>query len=124
MVERFFSFYNLFNTLSSFDLGPPLYSQHFSKLLVSGDFHDKTPPGTVQVLTSSSQETPQLFDPSHSDTVNNDVHDSEGGDANGDLLEEQKDVDPLDQFLPPPPKAKCSEELQVSSLQMQVWFKN
>ncbi|XP_048321236.2 protein bfr2 [Ziziphus jujuba] len=77
----------------------------------NGDFHDKTPPGTVQVLTSSSQDT-QLFDPSQSDTVNNDVHDSEGGDATGALLEEQKDVDPLDKFLPPPPKAKCSEELQ------------
>lgn len=27
-------------------------------------------------------------------------------------LESSKDVDPLDKFLPPPPKAKCSEELQ------------
>ncbi|KAL0305613.1 UNVERIFIED_CONTAM: SAP30-binding protein [Sesamum radiatum] len=27
-------------------------------------------------------------------------------------IEEQKDVDPLDKFLPPPPKGKCSDELQ------------
>ncbi|KAF3451303.1 hypothetical protein FNV43_RR07398 [Rhamnella rubrinervis] len=77
----------------------------------NGDFHDKTPPGTVQVLTTSG-ETTQLFDPSHSDMMNETVHDSEGGDATGVVLEEQKDADPLDKFLPPPPKAKCSEELQ------------
>lgn len=27
----------------------------------------------------------------------------------------EEEVDPLDKFLPPPPKVKCSEELQVSS---------
>lgn len=30
------------------------------------------------------------------------------------IEEEKKDIDPLDKFLPPPPKEKCSEELQVS----------
>ncbi|KAF3442400.1 hypothetical protein FNV43_RR16316 [Rhamnella rubrinervis] len=80
-------------------------------LSANGDFHYKTPPGTVQVL-STSGETTQLFDPSHSDMMNETVHDSEGGDATGAVLEEPKDVDPLDKFLPPPPKAKCLGELQ------------
>lgn len=31
--------------------------------------------------------------------------------------EEQKDVDFLEKFLPPPPKEKCSDELQVS-----LWY--
>lgn len=88
----------------------------FLPLFGVGDFQDKTSPGTVQVLTASGETTPQLFDPSHSDMMNDTVQHSEGGDATGAVSEEQKDVDPLDKFLPPPPKAKCSEELQVSSL--------
>lgn len=44
------------------------------------------------------------------------VHDSEGGEAEEAVVEEKTDVDPLVKFLPPPPKVKCSEELQVSSL--------
>lgn len=31
--------------------------------------------------------------------------------------EEQKDVDSLEKFLRPPPKEKCSDELQVS-----LWY--
>lgn len=30
-------------------------------------------------------------------------------------LELPKEVDPIDKFLPPPPKEKCSDELQVSN---------
>ncbi|XP_068324646.1 uncharacterized protein [Pyrus communis] len=71
---------------------------------VPGDFHDKTPPGTVR--------TPQLSEPSNSDTMNETVLESEGRDAAEAVAEEQKDIDPLDKFLPPPLKAKCSEELQ------------
>ncbi|PON77043.1 SAP30-binding protein [Parasponia andersonii] len=78
----------------------------------NGDFHDRTPSGTIQVLTPSNQATPQLSDPSHSDKMNYAVHDSDVGGAADSMVEEQKDVDPLDKFLPPPPKAKCSEELQ------------
>lgn len=86
-------------------------------MFVAGDFHDRTPPGTVQVLTPSNQATPQLSDPSQSDKVNYAVPDSDVGGAADSMVEEQKDLDPLDKFLPPPPKVKCSEELQVSSVQ-------
>ncbi|KAL5575214.1 hypothetical protein UlMin_016913 [Ulmus minor] len=78
----------------------------------NGDFHDNTPTGTVQVLTPSNQATPQLSDTSQSDKVNPAVHDSEFGDAAEAVIEDQKDFHPLDRFLPPPPKDKCSEELQ------------
>lgn len=47
--------------------------------------------------------------------MNDTALESEGIDAEQAVAEEQKDVDPLDKFLPPPVKAKCSEELQVSS---------
>ncbi|MED6148453.1 hypothetical protein PIB30_053337 [Stylosanthes scabra] len=76
-----------------------------------GDLLDRTPSGAVQVmaLTPSNQaNTPQL-----SDTMNDDamfrLDDAEPPEAGQD---EQKSEDPLDKFLPPPPKAKCSEELQ------------
>ncbi|KAL8491837.1 hypothetical protein ACS0TY_023444 [Phlomoides rotata] len=36
-------------------------------------------------------------------------------DAVIDSVTEQKDVVPLDKFLPPPPMAKCSNELQMLS---------
>lgn len=49
------------------------------------------------------------------DTMNIDAvirtDDAELGEADQD---EPKSGDPLDYFLPPPPKARCSEELQVS----------
>ncbi|XP_024016958.1 uncharacterized protein LOC21389738 isoform X2 [Morus notabilis] len=78
---------------------------------VNGDFHDGTTPGTAQVRTPSNQATPLVSYPSQSDKMNSAVHDLEIGDAT-EVIEEQKDVDPLDKFLPPPPKVKCSEELQ------------
>ncbi|VVA35271.1 PREDICTED: SAP30-binding [Prunus dulcis] len=81
-------------------------------LSANGDFHDKTPPGTVHILTPLDQATPQLSEPSQSDTMHDAALESEGIDAEQAVAEEQKDVDPLDKFLPPPAKAKCSEELQ------------
>ncbi|KAM3700542.1 hypothetical protein ACJW31_05G106500 [Castanea mollissima] len=51
----------------------------------NGHFQDNTPPGTVQAPSHQVEEA---------------------------VMEEGKEVDPLDKFLPPPPKAKCSEELQ------------
>ena len=88
--------------------------------VIAGDLQDRSPLGTVQVLTPSNQaNTPQFSEPLKSDTMNNDAvirsEDAELGEAD---QEEQKYVDPLDKFLPPPPKAKCSEELQVSSVKM------
>lgn len=70
-------------------------------------------------MTPSNQANIQFSEPLKSDTVNNDAvirsDDAEIGEADHD---DEKSVDPLDKFLPPPPKAKCSEELQVSSVKM------
>lgn len=77
-------------------------------VFIAGDLHDKTP-------QLSNHATPQLSEPSQSDTMNETVLESEGRNAADAVAEDQKNVDPLDKFLPPPLKAKCSEELQVSS---------
>ncbi|KAK6268619.1 hypothetical protein QUC31_012779 [Theobroma cacao] len=73
--------------------------------ITNGDFQGKTPPAAVQV-------TPQLsnVEPSQPETMNNAVTESEGVEVEEPVAVEN--VDPLDKFLPPPPKAKCSEELQ------------
>ncbi|GAU31648.1 hypothetical protein TSUD_38450 [Trifolium subterraneum] len=79
------------------------------------DLLDRTSSGTVQVLTPNNQaNTPQFSETLKSDALNNDDEirpdDAElEGEADQD---ENKPVDPLDTFLPPPPKVKCSEELQ------------
>ncbi|RZC29551.1 hypothetical protein D0Y65_001223 [Glycine soja] len=93
---------------------------YLMKYVIAGDLQDRTPLGTVQVLTPSNQaNTPQFSKPLKSDTMNKDAiirsDDAEFGEAD---QEEQKYVDPLDKFLPPPSKARCSEELQVSSVKM------
>lgn len=82
--------------------------------VINGDLLDRTSSGTVQVLTPNNQaNTPQFSEALQSDTLNNDAvirpNDAELEEADQD---EHKSVDPLDKFLPPPPKAKCSEELQ------------
>lgn len=76
----------------------------------NGHFQDNTPPGTVQA--PSHQVTSPSFDQSQSDAMNYVVRESEGAQVEEAVMEEGKEVDPLDKFLPPPPKAKCSEELQ------------
>nr|KYP70271.1 SAP30-binding protein [Cajanus cajan] len=79
----------------------------------NGDLLDRAPLGSVQVMTLSNQANTEFSEPLKSDTMNNDAvirsDDAELGEADQD---EQKYVDPLDKFLPPPPKVKCSEELQ------------
>ncbi|RYR74488.1 hypothetical protein S83_004157 [Arachis hypogaea] len=82
--------------------------------LTNGDLLDRTPSGAVHVMTPSNQaNTPQLSEQLKSDTMNDDAmigpDDAEPVEAGQD---EQKAEDPLNKFLPPPPKAKCSEELQ------------
>ncbi|XP_059669661.1 uncharacterized protein LOC132314905 isoform X1 [Cornus florida] len=86
---------------------------------VLGDFQEKTPSGTVQVLTPNTQATPpqssEQLNPSQSDPINYAVNESEPAEVdNADQIsiEVPKDVDPLDGFLPSPPKSKCSDELQ------------
>ncbi|MED6144967.1 hypothetical protein PIB30_020438 [Stylosanthes scabra] len=82
--------------------------------VTNGDLLDRTPSGAVQVMTPSNQaNTPQLSEQLKSDTMNDDAmirpDDAEPAEA---FQDELKSEDPLDRFLPPPPKAKCSEELQ------------
>ncbi|KAK7302960.1 hypothetical protein RJT34_13857 [Clitoria ternatea] len=81
--------------------------------VINGDLQDRTPSGTVQVLTPGNQANTQFSEPLKLDSMNVDAvirsDDAELGETDHD---EQKYVDPLDKFLPPPPKAKCSEELQ------------
>ncbi|KAG2687886.1 hypothetical protein I3843_09G070600 [Carya illinoinensis] len=79
--------------------------------IANGNFHEKTPTGSIQALTPSNQVTPSS-DPSHNDATNNAVHESDGAHDEEAVMEHEKEVDPMDKFLPPPPKAKCSEELQ------------
>eukprot|EP00262_Sarcandra_glabra_P021906 TRINITY_DN9444_c0_g3_i2.p1 TRINITY_DN9444_c0_g3~~TRINITY_DN9444_c0_g3_i2.p1 ORF type:complete len:451 (+),score=105.10 TRINITY_DN9444_c0_g3_i2:51-1355(+) len=89
---------------------------------IPGNFHEKTPPGTVQILTPNIQTTPpqssEQLEQSKSEisatmtytkTEHEDAQDEVAAIAS---VETQKDVDPLENFLPPPPMTKCSEELQ------------
>ncbi|RDX82356.1 SAP30-binding protein, partial [Mucuna pruriens] len=82
--------------------------------VTNGDLLDRTPLGTVQVLTPSNQgNTSQFSEPLKSDTMSNDAVVRSGEAEPGEAVQnEQKYEDPLDKFLPSHPKAKCSEELQ------------
>ncbi|GMP74291.1 hypothetical protein CsSME_00031750 [Camellia sinensis var. sinensis] len=93
------------------------------------DVHEKTAPGTALVVTSSSQAaTTQLaeqLDASESHTMNYAVNESETTVIDETVtvsVEFHKDVDLLDRFLPLPPKAKCSDELQVSAFRTGILF--
>ncbi|KAL2346678.1 hypothetical protein Fmac_000678 [Flemingia macrophylla] len=81
--------------------------------VTNGDLLDRAPSGSVQVISPSNQANTQPAEPLKSDTINNDAvirsDDAELGEA---VQHEHKYVEPLDTFLPPPPKAKCSDELQ------------
>ncbi|XP_057764139.1 uncharacterized protein LOC130985270 isoform X2 [Salvia miltiorrhiza] len=84
-----------------------------------GESREKISPGMARHPTPSTQgATPQSLEPAdqpESDAMNYATNESEAAgteDAVMGSVEDQKDVDPLDDFLPPPPKAKCSEELQ------------
>ncbi|KAE7995863.1 hypothetical protein FH972_000628 [Carpinus fangiana] len=78
----------------------------------NGHSQEKTPTGTVQALTSSNPVTPLSSDPSRHDTMNYAVHESEGAHVEEAVMEQEEEIDPLEVCLPPPPKEKCSEELQ------------
>ena len=76
---------------------------------------------TVQVLTPGDRATPpQVSDPydqAEMDTSNPAVVGSESAEAaDADVVpsKEAEDIDLLNNFLPRPPEAKCSDELQVS----------
>lgn len=87
---------------------------------------ERTPPGTVQILTPGKVSTPQPV--SLAETAPKPESDTQSVDSvmtkepeatpspelNGvsKLEIEKQEEDPLSDFLPPPPTTKCSEELQ------------
>ncbi|XP_010274170.1 PREDICTED: uncharacterized protein LOC104609535 isoform X2 [Nelumbo nucifera] len=88
----------------------------------NGEFQEKSPPGTVQILTPGTQPTPpqmseqpELLQLNNSAMMNSIRMETEATGVEDVVMvsvEIQEDDDPLDKFLPPPPKTKCSEELQ------------
>ncbi|XP_054789560.1 uncharacterized protein LOC129295108 isoform X2 [Prosopis cineraria] len=70
--------------------------------------------GRTAILTPDNDaSSPQFSELLKSDTMNHDAMvGSDSSEHGGAMQEEQKFVDPLDKFLPPPLKIKCSEELQ------------
>ncbi|OVA00117.1 HCNGP-like [Macleaya cordata] len=88
----------------------------------NGILQERTPPGTVQILTPGVQATPpkpsEQPEPSQSDnsmSVNYGTMELEDVNIEETVavsVEAQGDADALDKFLPPPPKIKCSEDLQ------------
>lgn len=87
-----------------------------------GESREKKSPGMARLPTPSTQgTTPQSLeqaDQPESDAVNYAANESEVAGTEDTVMvsaDEHKSVDPLDNFLPPPPKARCSEELQVSA---------
>ncbi|KAK6917702.1 SAP30-binding protein [Dillenia turbinata] len=91
----------------------------FGDHLQTGNENVQTPSGAVQVLTPNAQATsPQsaeLPESLQSDMPNHAAAETEVVDIEVIAAvseEEQKGVDPLDKFLPPPPTSRCSDELQ------------
>ncbi|XP_055804336.1 uncharacterized protein LOC129873295 [Solanum dulcamara] len=82
---------------------------------VSVEFIEKASPA-LQVRTPSTQTPPQSAEPTDQmdDTMNIDVNEGHGVAEESVMVpaEEQKELDMLEKFLPPPPKEKCSVELQ------------
>ncbi|KAK3023736.1 hypothetical protein RJ639_044401 [Escallonia herrerae] len=79
-----------------------------------GDLQEKVPTGTPTAQGSTPQSSEQLIS-SHPDEMDYAMNESEFAKVEESVegcVEEPRDVDPLDKFLPPPPKAKCSDELQ------------
>jgi hypothetical protein len=75
-------------------------------LSVIGHFQEKTTPGTVQALTPSNPVTPLSSDPSRYDTMNYAMHESEGAQVEEAVMEQEKEIDPLDTFLTTTTKSK------------------
>lgn len=50
--------------------------------------------------------------------MNQAINESETVETEDTILASEENVNPLDKFLPSPPKDKCPEELQVSSVKV------
>ncbi|GER31799.1 ribonuclease H-like superfamily protein [Striga asiatica] len=86
--------------------------------VIAGDFGH----GNMQRPQEADDELVLIFrelgpiNQSESDALSCAVRGSESGGTVDSVMvsvEDRKDVDPLDKFLPPPPKAKCSQDLQA-----------
>ncbi|KAK2992557.1 hypothetical protein RJ640_010439 [Escallonia rubra] len=79
-----------------------------------GDLQEKVPAGTPTAQGSTPQSSEQLISshPDEMDYAMNELEFAKVEESVEGCVEEPRDVDPLDKFLPPPPKAKCSDELQ------------
>ncbi|XP_019226420.1 PREDICTED: SAP30-binding protein [Nicotiana attenuata] len=93
--------------------GRVLYGEELQT--VSVESIEKASPA-LQVRTPSTQTPPQSAEPSDriDDVMDFAVNEGHGVAEESDMVpaEEQKDVDLLEKFLSPPPKEKCSDELQ------------
>ncbi|XP_070023956.1 uncharacterized protein [Nicotiana sylvestris] len=93
--------------------GRVLYGEELQT--VSVESIEKASPA-LQVRTPSTQTPPQSVEPSDriDDAMDFAVNEGHGVAEESDMVpaEEQKDVDSLEKFLRPPPKEKCSDELQ------------
>ncbi|KAH0696998.1 hypothetical protein KY290_014431 [Solanum tuberosum] len=82
---------------------------------VSVEFMEKASPA-LQVRTPSTQTPPQSAEPTDQmdDTMDFAVNEGHGVAEESVMVpaEEKKELDLLEKFLPPPPKEKCSDELQ------------
>ncbi|KAL3377083.1 hypothetical protein AABB24_003480 [Solanum stoloniferum] len=82
---------------------------------VSVEFMEKASPA-LQVRTPSTQTPPQSAEPTDQmdDTMDFAVNEGHGVAEESVIVpaEEKKELDLLEKFLPPPPKEKCSDELQ------------
>lgn len=85
--------------------------------MLLGESTEQISQGTVQILTPSSQETPHLHGQhGESQPEAMEYTETELVDKSVEISpKEPKDFDLIDKFFPPPPKIKCSDELQVSA---------
>uniref|UniRef100_A0A6N2N6Z2 Uncharacterized protein n=1 Tax=Salix viminalis TaxID=40686 RepID=A0A6N2N6Z2_SALVM len=83
-----------------------------------GVIQEKSSSGTAHVLSPSVQATPVSFEnlgPSQPGEINDTTNESEAVNTEGANEVPAEGVNPLDKFLPPPPKEKCPEELQAKA---------
>ncbi|CAI9087253.1 OLC1v1021280C1 [Oldenlandia corymbosa var. corymbosa] len=88
--------------------------QSEDRAVINGDFQDKT--GLFQTLNGhiAHPQQGQSNDQVETDETKRIVNISPSAEGEGAVIsEESNDTDLLNKFLPPPPKAKCSDELQA-----------
>ena len=92
-------------------------ADYWLNIHVTGAIQEKSSPATAQMLSPSVRATPQSsehLEPAQPGEINDTTKESEAVNAEGANEVPAEGVDLLDKFLPPPPKEKCPEDLQVS----------